>query len=242
MPFWSGLSALVLCLLWTGCSPSAGQSTDEEKNPYFVEGRDLAAAHDYKRALRAFEKALEANPDSALAHYELGLLHEQHENDYVSAIYHYQRALRARPDAYPADNAKVRIASCKQELVKAELVAPVAQNMVRELERLKQENTQLRQQLESMQLALRDRGSENQPRPAERSRDREAPRQGTGRGQSPAPLPRGSSTRSHVVSRGETAFSIARSYGVSIHALRAANPSVNPSQLRTGQRLTIPAR
>src|SRR5688500_14582448 len=181
------LAGGTLCVLLAGCSEPVGGKTEEEKNPFFVSGQDLVSSHDYKRALHAFEKALEINPNSALAHYELGLINEQHENDYVSAIYHYRRALRLRPDSYPADNAKVRIASCKQELVKAELVAPVAQSMVRELDRLKEENGQLRQQVESLQAALRVRPGETL-RTADRPRDPQIPRAAAG-GRTPSPAP-----------------------------------------------------
>lgn len=236
------LAALALCAVVIGCSETVGGQTEEEKNPFFVTGQDLAAAHDFKRALHAFEKALEINPDSALAHYELGLINEQHENDYVSAIYHYRRALRLRPDSYPADNAKVRIASCKQELVKAELVAPVAQSMVRELERLKQENGQLRQQVENLQASLRPRPPEPKARPGERTRDPQPPRPSPG-GRTPlSPSSPTSGVSSHLVHRGETAFSIARAHRISVSALLSANPGLNPRELRAGQRLQIPSR
>ena len=45
----------------------------------------------------------------------------------------------------------------------------------------------------------------------------------------------------HVVRRSETLSGIARSYGVSVRALQAANGRVNPRRLRPGQRLRVPA-
>ncbi len=44
----------------------------------------------------------------------------------------------------------------------------------------------------------------------------------------------------HVVRRGDTLSEIARDYGVSVSAIRAANKRVNPRRLRIGQRLIIP--
>jgi LysM repeat protein len=44
----------------------------------------------------------------------------------------------------------------------------------------------------------------------------------------------------HIVKRGETLFSIARSYGVSVDAIVAANGIANPSHIYVGQRLVIP--
>ncbi|UCC73304.1 MAG: LysM peptidoglycan-binding domain-containing protein [Gemmatimonadota bacterium] len=44
----------------------------------------------------------------------------------------------------------------------------------------------------------------------------------------------------HVVRRGDTLSQIARLYGVSVSAIRAANPGVRARQLRIGQHLVIP--
>jgi membrane-bound lytic murein transglycosylase D len=44
----------------------------------------------------------------------------------------------------------------------------------------------------------------------------------------------------HVVRRGDTLGEIAQLYGVSVSAIRAANPGVRARQLRIGQRLVIP--
>lgn len=54
----------------------------------------------------------------------------------------------------------------------------------------------------------------------------------------PADERRGAVT--HVVRQRETLSRIARSYGVSVRALEAANPPVEPRRLRPGQRLNVP--
>lgn len=46
--------------------------------------------------------------------------------------------------------------------------------------------------------------------------------------------------RRHVVQRGETAYRIARRYGVTVEALAAANRLADPARLREGQVLTVP--
>src|ERR1044071_273865 len=76
---------------------------------------------------------------------------EQNEWRYVLALYHYYRAYELRPNAYPADNAKLRIQACRQELAKTESLAPLYPAMQRDLERLKEENLQLRKQVEFLQ-------------------------------------------------------------------------------------------
>src|SRR5258705_12755940 len=101
--------ALVLPLVF-GCSPAREAQMDEQRNPYFLEGKDRLGSRDYKGAIAAFEKALEVNPRSPMAHFELAVLYEQHsdqrEDDYVAALSHYNQAVRLRPNAYPADNAR----------------------------------------------------------------------------------------------------------------------------------------
>jgi LysM repeat protein len=55
----------------------------------------------------------------------------------------------------------------------------------------------------------------------------------------PAP-PKISPPRTHTVAAGETLAAIARKHGVSLGALQAANPGVNPKKLRVGQVLNLP--
>src|SRR5437773_47239 len=152
----SRFAILLACLGLSGCFPPQEAKLDENKNPYLLEGKARVAARDYKGAIEAFEKALEVHPRSALAHFEVAMLYEQHseqtEKDYINAMYHYQQVLKLRPPGvYPHDNAKVRIASCKQELVKSESLAPVYYAMERELLKLREDNQLLRKQVETLQ-------------------------------------------------------------------------------------------
>ena len=78
-------SVMLLCLL-AGCRPPAESQSDEQSNPNYRAGKEKMQALDYKGAIAAFERALEDNPRSALTHYELGLLHDQQENDYPAAL------------------------------------------------------------------------------------------------------------------------------------------------------------
>jgi len=54
------------------------------------------------------------------------------------------------------------------------------------------------------------------------------------------PDPGSSSSRVHVVQRGENLYRIALRYGVSYHTLASANGIVNPNHIYVGQRLQIP--
>lgn len=56
----------------------------------------------------------------------------------------------------------------------------------------------------------------------------------------PTPIPPVASTQEHVVQRGESFSTIAPKYNVTVRAIQAANPTVNPTRLQIGQKLVIP--
>lgn len=235
------MACLALC---GGCFPPPESKLDENKNPYFLEGKARVAARDYKGAIDAFEKALEVHPRSALAHFELGMLYEQHsdqtERDYVNAMYHYQEVLRLRPaGVYPHDNAKIRIASCKQEIVKAESLAPVYYAMERELNRLKQENQELRAQLEGLQSQTTRMIQVQAPAPSPVTPQRMA----FAGSPNAAPEVRAAAPayKQHTIKPNETLASIARAHQIRLETLMAANPSLQPKKLQPGQTIKIPA-
>ena len=241
---WSSRFALAAaCIaLLAGCFPPPESKLDENKNPYFLEGKARVAARDYKGAIDAFEKAIEVHPRSALAHFELAMLYEQHsdqtERDFIYAMYHYQEVLRLRPAGiYPHDNAKVRIASCKQEIVKAESLAPVYYAMERELNRLKQENQDLRGQLDNQSQTTRVAQAAPPPQPVTPQRMAFAG------SPNPAPEVRAAAPtyKQHVVKPNETLASIARAHQVRLETILAANPTLQPKRLQPGQAIKIPA-
>jgi LysM repeat protein len=258
------VATALLLLFCFGCSPKATVPVDEERNPYFVEGKERIGTRDYKAAIAAFEKALEQNPRSALAHFELGVLYEQHsaqrEDDYVAALYHYNQVVRLRPHIYPADNARQRMASCKQELVRSQSMAPVYQQTIRELDRLKEENAQLRRQLETLQVQVASQfiapaslGNASQQTVAHGPTTTAKPSADPMDTPilvvtNPTPLPKerpaqtARSVRTHTVRARETAYSIARSYGVKVDALLSANPGLDAHRMKTGQTINIPQR
>ncbi|HZK35200.1 MAG TPA: LysM domain-containing protein, partial [Bacillota bacterium] len=59
-------------------------------------------------------------------------------------------------------------------------------------------------------------------------------------GTTPPPTTCPSGTTAYTVRAGDTFFSIARAHNVSVDALIAANPGVNPDRLQIGQIICIP--
>ncbi len=209
---------------------------DEEKDPHFQRGRNLASSQDFKGAVDEFEKALETNPGSAAAHFELGWLYDTKLNDYAAAIYHYECYLQLQPNSERAKSLDVRerIRGCKRELAGAVFPLPNNQNLQREVDKLTAENFSLHQQLAAMH-AQQQAVAPNVAQPAVAVSSR-----------SPAAVPAPATAqvparpRVHIVKERDTISSIAAQYGVKPSAVLAANPRVDPRRLQVGQTLNLP--
>jgi len=234
--------ALVLC----GCHPMGAGATDEEKEPQFLIGRSRVNTMDFNGAIEAFEAALEMNPRSGAAHFELGWLYAEKAADPAAAIYHYQKFLKLRPAADNAETIQQHIFRLKQELARAALPIPPSSQMQRQLEQLLQEKRDLQAEVDRLRHAVVQATNRlsapgyplpQNPLPVPNVvRPINPP---TSRPPLVTPLP---ATRSHRVQTGDTLVSIARRYNVRLEALLAANPTLNPRRMQVGQSVTIPAR
>jgi LysM repeat protein len=255
---WQNLFRLCLVVasslaLW-GCGPSATSVTDEEKEPQFLIGRSRVNAMDYQGAIEAFEQALETNPRSAAAHFELGWLYAEKEAAPATAIYHYEKFLKLRPGADNAETIRQHIFRLKQELAKGVLPIPPSTEIQRQLEQLAEENRQLRDQLDRLRATSAQISQSNrtavQPVPLPATPNPTANPGGAVRpvasaAIAPRPQPperTAGSTRTHRVQAGETPMAIARRYNVKLDALITANPGLDPKRMRIGQSLVIPVR
>ena len=150
MTFSVGLFRTALLLLaslaWSGCLPSA--PGDEEKEPYFLAGKSRVNTMDFKGAVESFEKAVEVNPKSAPAHFELGWLYDQKESDPAAAVYHYERFLKLSPNSGKEEMVKTRILACKQQLAQTVSLGQVTEKQQREFEQIAEENKRLREDVD----------------------------------------------------------------------------------------------
>jgi tetratricopeptide (TPR) repeat protein len=244
----------LLCLALAGCRPGVMGQGDEQKDPYFLAGKNRLQERNYQGAIDMFEKALDVNPRSASAHFELGILYEQQQGDYAAALYHYQKAVTLRPDLLSADLARQRIQECKRELAKSVIQPLSAQNLQRDIETLRAENQLLKQQLQVWQnfYAGRSAAPSNFMQAPVNPSPRIAPAVTTTQNEvSPPVAPRAepvlraslpsSTTRTHIVVAGENPAGIARKYNLKLSALQTANPSMDSKRLRPGQLLVIPS-
>lgn len=258
-----GLTVATL-LAVTGCFPPSAGTADEQKDPYYLSGKRRVNSLDFNGALEDFEKALEANPRSAAAHLELGILHEQRTKDYSAAIYHFDRFLKYKPDSDFAEPVRQRIVTCKQELARTVSLGPVNQMVQRDLERLDgltKENLQLKTQLEQVQnqmsqLIAMQMGQQQQLQQRATANQGTTPVRlvgnamvgGTARPMAigtnviaQAAMPTPGAGRTHVIKSGDTLYKIARQYKVSEAALKTANPGVDAKRMKLGQVLKIPS-
>jgi LysM repeat protein len=249
--FLRAMLAMICSVMLSGCFPGSRDRLNEEKEPHFLNGRSLVNAMDYQGAIKAFGKALEVNPHSASAHFELGWLYADKASDPAAAIYHYQRYLELRPGAENAETVGQHIFRLKQELAKAVLPMPTTPGIQREFEQLAAENRRLQAELENLRAAYASRTSnlyaspETVRHPSDQGRSPDAPTvpqpsaiQAQVSSQA-AVLPTG--TRTHKVQAGETPFSIARKYRINVESLLSANPGLNPRRMQIGQMLNLPA-
>ncbi|MBI5800340.1 MAG: LysM peptidoglycan-binding domain-containing protein [Verrucomicrobia bacterium] len=253
-----GLLLLVLCA--AGCIPTRDSALDEQREPNFLRGQELRRQLDHKGAAEAFERALEASPRSASAHFELGLIFEQHLNDPATAIFHFERFLKLRPASDKAEIVRLRVNNCKMELAKVFLIAPNAPSVQRELDKLKSEverlgleNNQLRRHAESLtaQAAARSAAPASAPLNIVASQIAAAPAPvkspvtsvpSTKPAAAPKPTtPATPAARTHTVKQGDFPATIAKQHGVKLEALLAANPNMDPKRMKIGQTVAIPA-
>lgn len=260
-----GVLLLLLCA--AGCIPTRDGTQDEQREPHFLRGQEAVRQRDHKGAAEAFERALEANPRSASAHFELGLIFEQHLNDPATAIYHFERFLKLRPTSDKAEIVRQRVNNCKMELAKLFLIAPNAPSVQKEMDKLKAEaerlgleNHQFRRHVEVLTAQAAARGVAVTSAPVAVVAAQAAPaakvavtapnpvRPATTPVTFTAPVaaPKNtkaaaSATRTHSVKPGDIPATIARQYGVKLDALLAANPGLDPKRMKVGQAVNIPA-
>ena len=219
-----------------GCEPSAPNTADDEREPHFVLGQNRINAMDYQGAVEAFEASLEANPHSAAAHYQLGMIYSGMVSNPAAAIYHYQEYLRFDPKAGNAEVVTGRIYTCKLQLAQGLLDLPSSSTAIQQLQQLTEKNRQLQDEVEQYRAHLASQSATvktNLPPVPVRVASQPA---ATVAASPPPPA----KPRTHTVAAGETPAAIARMNNVNLNALMAANPGLNPKKLRVGQIVNLP--
>jgi len=187
-----------------------------------------SAQGDFARAIDLYEAALDdsENIRNAEIHYKLALLYDDKLNDPVSALHHFKRYLALSPNGPHANEVKN---SMKHDEIAA-LTALSGDSVIprSEAAQLRNENLNLRKQLEARTASLRIGSEKSQTK--DTSSKKNASKKGD---------------RRYVVQPGDTLFSISRKvYKSSKHwkEIRDANEKNirDPKKLTVGQTLVIP--
>jgi LysM repeat protein len=191
--------------------------------------------------------------------------------DSAAAIYHYREFLRLTPKADNAEVIRQRIYSCKQQLAADVLPLPSAPATMKQIEDLTEKNRKLQEEVEKWRahFATLPPTSATTPPPLTSLTPDDVSPQTTATppaattktnttttgatasvgtstnsakpGAKPGPPKITPKSRTHIVATGETLASIARKHNISLPALQAANPGINPKKLHVGQTLNLPA-
>lgn len=217
----ASLSILLICGL-AGCD-RLGNS----RSTQLMQDADSKSANgDFARAIDLYEAALDDSPRCAEVHYKLALLYDDKLNDPVSALYHFKRCLALSPNGPHANEVKKSI---KHDEVAA-LTALSGDSVIprSEAAQLRNENLNLRKELETRAGSLRS--------PPEKSQANQA---------TSKKIASKKADRTYVVRSGDTLFSISREfYKSSKHwkeILEANRKNIrDPKKLTVGETLVIP--
>lgn len=146
-----------LFFVLAGCADSERlTSATEIDEPNYREGQALLKTGRKQEALGAFLKVISKRGDDAPeSHLELGLLYLQHINDPLAAIYHFKKYLALRPNSQQAPLIKQRIDAATREFARTLPAQPIEGqpprvDLVAALDRMKQENDGLKQELANL--------------------------------------------------------------------------------------------
>ncbi len=185
-----------------------------------------SARGDFERAINLYEAALDDSPRCAEIHYKLALLYDDKLNDPLNALHHFRRYLALSPNGAHANDVKN---SMKRDEITL-LTTMSGDSVVTRAEaaRLRNENLNLRKQLETRAGTLRS--------PLGKSQASDA-------GSKKAVSKKGGDT--YVVQSGDTLASISRKfYKSSVRwkdILDANKKNIrDPKKLTVGQTLVIP--
>jgi LysM repeat protein len=238
------LLLLGCALVLTGCWPGGHSQLDEEKEPHFLVGKSRVNEMDYPGAIEAFEKALEVNPRSGSAHFEVGLLYEKNKVNYAAAIYHFERFLELRPKSDYAEVVKQRILACKQELARTVSLGPVTQGLQNEFEKMTEENKRLTEENKRLRDDVEKwRAYYSRPAATNPAAHPVVPARLAVVGSAALTASAASVAmpgKTHTIKPGETPGAIARQYGVKVDALMAANPRLDARRLQVGATMRVP--
>jgi LysM repeat protein len=151
---WRVILISVFCCFFSGCLPVSDTPADDEKDPNVIEGRKMENMMDWKGAVEAYERAIQANPRNATAHFNVAVLYDQRMHNPLAAAYHYQTHLELRPNSGYTEAIKPRLIGCKMEIAKTVTFGVVNEQVHRDLAKLTNDLAVARQQNDALRAQL----------------------------------------------------------------------------------------
>lgn len=237
-------------ILFASCQDRRGmQIASEVDEPHYRRGVQMLRSGQNQVALEAFLKVIEKrNGDAPESHLDAGKIYLDHIRDPIAAIYHFRKFLELRPNSPQSPVVRELIDTAKKEFARTLPGQPLDDHYERVdllelVERLQNENESMKAELAAIRA---------QPLPMERdgpsvTEDPAITRTVPAPSVSARTVPptTSSATRRHIVTRGETLYSISKRYygsGKRWREIYLANRSVMTSEtdLKVGTRLVIP--
>src|SRR5881409_38352 len=212
---WLYWLSIFLALCFVGCD----RLLPSRYNQLVQDADNKATQGDFGRAINLYEAALDDSPRCAEVHYKLALVYDDKLNDPVSALHHFKRYLALSPNGPHANEVKN---SMKHDEIAA-LTALSGDSVIprSEAAQLRNENLNLRKQLEARTASLRIGSEKSQTKDA--SSKKIASKQGN---------------RSYVVESGDTLFSISRKFYKSSKHWKEIREA-NEKNIRDSKKLTV---
>ena len=213
--------AALFTLAFAGCDRMI-----TSRHAQLVKDADAKSAQgDFMRSINLYEAALDDSPRCAEVHYKLALLYDDKLKDPLNALHHFKRYLLLSPNGPHANDVRTSIKRDEVDLLTS--LSGDAILTRSEAARLRNENLDLRKQLEERRVTLR--GVPDKIDPAKTATE---------------PTPTGMG-RPYTVRAGDTLASISRKFYKTParwkKILDANRKSIdNPKKLRVGQSLVIP--
>jgi LysM repeat protein len=185
------------------------------------------AQGDFLRAINLYEAALDDSPRCAEIHYKLALLYDDKMNDPLNALHHFKRYLTLSPDGPHSKD--VRNFMKRDEIALATSLSGDSVVTRAEAARLRNENLNLRKQLDDR--SLKPRSTPDQAQAHDSHPEKSATKKSRG--------------QTYRVQPGDTLVSISRKFYHSSkrwkEILDANRKKIDdPEKLRAGQELVIP--
>ncbi len=150
-------------LMMQGCGPS-GKVTQETEERAYRRGKSLVREGRKDEALQAFQTVIVARPDATESHLEAGLIFLEHIKDPLAAIYHFRNYLAMSPEGEYAEFVKELILTAQKDFAQTLPGEPFGNevdrvNLMETVNKLQEENNQLKQRALELQRELTDQES-----------------------------------------------------------------------------------